>query len=258
MKKNKNRCSFNSIFICSLIVSVASIPNANAADQTPEGHQDKIGRCTTQRTDCLNGAKGKCNEGGISEMLGVSPCVKKEKKTCRENYSSCMGSYRAVDGSNKPIFTGQDAYINPVSGSNNGSPRIPAKSIAPMNKSLANPLVVPTKKTIAKPMISRSQTRSMSTPIMQPKQRVEPPAKRKVVTTSSSTIPKNKKTIKPTARTTSKGTKQKSNQPSIRKTNSTPEINSGKLKFAPATSNNFDEADSIFGKRTSVPNSQAR
>jgi len=282
MKKDKKILSDKSIVICGLIFSVVSISNVYAATNDGPTKKEKEDACFESMLECeiqcdSLGSDDPLNGNGLDNLL-KNACL--SSKGCSASYNSCINSIKVVGGGFvKPTLGGQDAYINPVvkgnkdlnkntfvpnsgfvapSPTNNGSSRTPAKPAAPMNKSLVAPLVVPTKKTNTIPTISQPQIRTMSAPTIQPKQRVESPAKRKVVMPSSSTVPKNKITVKPAVPATSKDVKKKSNQPAIRKMNSAPAINGGKSKVAPATKNNFDEADAIFSKRTNVPNTQSR
>lgn len=169
MEKNKNRRSFNSIMIFSLIVCVVSISNTNAAIKGPPDSADRKTWCGNKMSQCIYDIALAC---GYGKDVQTRLCESSETTVCESAYgesSNCNTRPKIVDGSNKPTLEVQDAYVNPVvkgnkdlnkntfvpnsgfvapSPTNNGSSRTPEKPAAPMNKSLVAPLVVPTKKPI--------------------------------------------------------------------------------------------------------------
>ena len=269
--------------ICSLIVSVVSISNANAAGKCyPNSMQRKLW-CEDKMKSCIDDIGGACF--GL-ESVALRLCESSETTACDSIYgagsaSTCNSRPKITGGFGQSTLGAQDAYIAPsanegnrnpnkntfvpnsglIAPPSNGSTRAPAKPAAPMNKPLVAPLVVPTKKPRTMPTATQPKMRTISTPTIQPKQpvtkqRVEKSVQRKVATPASTN--KNKKLIRHVAPTTAKGVTPKLNQPVMRKIDSAPAVNGSKSKPKPTSKNNFDEADAIFGKRTGVSNTQAR
>jgi len=243
MKKNKKIFSYKAMLIFSLIVSVVSISNVNAAGKKGPANTGQRDRwCFAKMTDCIDDIEVACGDGNdISTRL----CESSETTACEGAFgdsSTC-----------KKTLVPQTGFIAPPP-TNNGPIRTQIKPVAPVSR----PLVAPTKKTHTMPVVTQPKTRTMSAPTIQPvtKQRVEKPMKRKVATPASTN--KNKKLIRQVAPATSKGVTPKLNQPVMRKMNSAPAVNGSKSKPMPTSKNNFDEADAIFGKRTGVLNTQAR
>jgi hypothetical protein len=155
MKTDKKRVSFNSIVICSLMVSVVSISNVNAARQGA-GSQERVEWCEGKMADCIADITNSC---GTSDSVRTRLCESSETTACEGAYgesSSCETRPKIVDTPVKPTAGGQDAKIAPPP-TNNGVTRTPARAVEPMNKSL----VVPKKK--SKPSISQPKQPSRST-----------------------------------------------------------------------------------------------
>ncbi len=221
MKKDKKIISYKLIVICSLIVSVVSISNANAESvRGSAGSGTRDSWCVGKMNDCIDDIEYAC---GTGTDVATRLCESSETTACEGAYggtSDCLNRPRVTGGGfSKSTLGVQDAYIAPdtnggnrgpnkntlvpqsgfvaPSPTNNGSTRMPAKPAAPMNKSLVAPLVVPTKKLRTMPTVTQPKMRTMSAPTIQPKKpvtkhRVEKSVKHNVATPAPSVAPQKK------------------------------------------------------------------
>jgi hypothetical protein len=261
MKQNKKSFSFNSIVICSLIISVVSISSANAAGKGPPNSQGRIAWCLSKMTDCIDDIADAC-QGYIEGSINGRLCESSETTTCDNAYggaSDCETRAKVSDGFNQPALDVPDAYIAPDNSGGNDfrtnplapnsgfviAPPINNKGKPGLPTKLNAPLVVPVKK--AMPTIPKPKIKIMRTPAAQLKQRVEAPVKSRVE------IPIKHKAI--AAPTKMKEIKNKVKQPNIRDLKQAP-MNKSEIVKPGASMQNFDEADAIFSKRTGVKNAK--